>query len=698
MHGEMPSKVTAAHLQRDAYLYVRQSTVRQVIENTESTQRQYALRDRAVALGWPVERVHVIDCDLGHSGASTVDREGFQKLVAEVGMGRVGIVLGLEVSRLARNCADWHRLLELCALSGTLILDEDGLYDPNDFNDRLLLGLKGTMSEAELHLIRARLRGGILSKARRGELALALPVGLVYDDEGRVQLDPDAQVRESLARLFQTFRRTGTAFGTVKAFRTHKLLFPRRLRGGPCKGQLAWGELSFTRAVQVLHNPRYAGVYTYGRLRSRAGPDGRRYHRRLPRDQWLVLLPNAHAGYLSWEEYEENQERLRQNAQALGQDHRKGPPREGPALLQGLALCGRCGQHMTVHYRTRGGRTVSDYVCQRDGIEQGRTRCQRVDGRPVEEAVGDLLVKTLTPMTLEVALQVQEELVVQVEQADRLRAQRVERGRYEADLARERYLRVDPRNRMVADALEADWNDKLRALRQAQEDYERERQGDHVLVDPDERARILALATDFPRLWHAPTTPDRERKRMVRLLIEDVTLLRNHDDVTVHVRFKGGPTTTLTLPRSLAVWERDRTPPEVVARIDQLLDELTEVEIACRLNQEGLAPGRGRRFNRNVVRIIRRRYGLKSRRERLREAGFLTLEEITTALHVHPQTIRDWQHHGLLKAHACDGRGTYLFDPPGPDGPVKAQGRKLSERRRFPEVSSDHDNEVQYEA
>src|ERR1700727_745134 len=319
-------KVTSQHLERDAYLYIRQSTPRQVLENTESTKRQYALRDRAVALGWPLERVVVIDSDLGQSGASAADREGFQRLVWEVGVGRAGIVLGLEFSRLARNCADWHRLLEICALTDTLILDEDGVYDPAHFNDRLLLGLKGTMSEAELHVIRARLQGGILNKARRGELQCPLPVGLVYNVNDEPVLDPDQQVQESIRFFFETFRRTASACAVVKAFREKELLFPRRLKKGPNKGDLGWAELPHSRALHILHNPRYAGAFVYGRSRTRNNPNGGVSYTRLPREQW-TLLKNTHPGYISWEQYEENLLRLRENAQAIGADRRKSPPR-----------------------------------------------------------------------------------------------------------------------------------------------------------------------------------------------------------------------------------------------------------------------------------------------------------------------------------------------------------------------------------
>ncbi|MGH8703150.1 MAG: recombinase family protein, partial [Burkholderiales bacterium] len=370
-------KVTASHLKRSAYLYVRQLTVRQVFENTESTQRQYALRQRAVALGWPTDKVIVIDTDLGQSGASAVDRQGFQKLVAEVGMGRAGIVLGLEVSRLARNSADWHRLLEICALTDTLILDEDGVYDPAHFNDRLLLGLKGTMSEAELHVLRARLRGGILNKARRGELRCRLPVGLVYDASGRVVLDPDQQVQETVRLLFQTFARTGAAHATIKYFRQQGLLFPRRVAAGAQKGELAWAPLSLGRASSALHNPWYAGAYAYGRGRWRKHPDGRGRHERLPQDQWHVLIRDAHPAYISWQEYERIEQRLRASAKAIGFERNGGPPREGPGLLQGRVLCGLCGSRMSVHYNTRrSGELITNYVCEGRGRLFGDPQCQ----------------------------------------------------------------------------------------------------------------------------------------------------------------------------------------------------------------------------------------------------------------------------------------------------------------------------------
>ncbi|MCZ7663133.1 MAG: recombinase family protein [Thermoleophilia bacterium] len=506
MNREEHQKVTASHLGRLAYLYVRQSTLRQVLENTESTKRQYALRERAVALGWPAERVVIIDRDLGLSGADS-DREGFQQLVAAVGMGEVGVVLGLEVSRLARSSSDWHRLLEICALSDTLILDEDGLYNPAHFNDRLLLGLKGTMSEAELHVLRARLIGGQRAKASRGELEVKLPVGLLYDPAGRVVLDPDLEVQQAVRTFFLTFRRTGSATGTVRSFREEGLLFPRRLATGPNKGELAWGQLVHSRALRLLKNPRYTGAFVYGRSRGQRLPGGKEHRRPLPREEWHTIILGAHPGYLTWEEYEENLARLRENAQANGAERRKSPPREGPALLQGLVLCGRCGSRMTVRYYVRHGELVPEYVCQREGIEKAEAPCQRLVGAEIDRAVGELLVETVTPLALEVALAVQEELETRAGEADRLRLKQVERARYEAELAQRRYLKVDPDNRLVAGSLEADWNQKLRAQAEAQEAYERERAGGGVCSARSNGRRSSRWPPTFPASGVIRTSP-----------------------------------------------------------------------------------------------------------------------------------------------------------------------------------------------
>ena len=664
MSMEAQQKVSASHLKRSAYLYVRQSTMRQVLENTESTQRQYALRQRAVALGWPDERVIVIDTDLGQSGASAADREGFQKLVAEVGMGRAGIVLGLEVSRLARNSTDWHRLLEICALSNTLILDEDGVYDPAHFNDRLLLGLKGTMSEAELHVLRARLHGGLLNKARRGELRCHLPIGFVYDEGGRVLLDPDKEVQESVRLFFQTFERTGAVHATIKHFREQGLLFPTRLTAGGKKGELAWGPLSLNRAAHALHNPWYAGAYVFGRGRWRKHPDGRVRHERLPQEEWHVLIRDAHPGYISWLEYERIEQRLLAAAKAIGFERAAGPPREGPALLQGRVVCGLCGSRMHVHYNTRrSGELVTNYVC------AGRTRlfgdplCQSVLGTGIDAAVGQLLVEAVTPLALELSLAVQAEISARHDEADRLRHRQVERAQYEADRARQRYMQVDPANRLVADSLEADWKAKLRDLAEAQESYKRQRTADRLSVDEAERQRILALAADFPSVWRDPKTPQRERKRMLALLIEDVTLIKQRD-ITVAVRFRGGASTTLTLPRPLTAQQIRATHADVRQAIDTLLDEYTNAQVAHILNERGLCTGAGDVFDRGGVQWVRFSAKLKNLKERLLEAGMLTRKQVSAKFGIGRTTLGRWRADGRIKARICNDRGEWLYWPP----------------------------------
>ena len=693
---EAQQKVTAQHLAREAYLYIRQSSLRQVMENTESTKRQYDLRQRAIALGWSQEQLVVIDSDLGQSAASAIDREGFQRLVRDVGLGRAGIVMGLEVSRLARNNADWHRLLEICALTDTLILDEDGVYDPGHFNDRLLLGLKGAMSEAELHMLRMRLQGGILNKARRGELQTPLPIGLVHDEHlDKVVLDPDKQIRESLHALFRTFARTGSATATVKVFRKQGLLFPRRARNGPSKGKVLWGQLTHSLVLRVLHNPRYSGAFAWGRCRVRRQPDGRMVSKALPREEWTVLLPDVHEGFISWDQYEHNLRQLLDNSAAHGGDRRRSPPREGPALLQGLVICARCGGRMTVRYRHHKGQLYPTYMCQRAGIEHGEPTCESIPGASIDRAVGELLVETVSPVALEVSLAVQEELQAQLNEADQLRRRRVERTREEAELARRRYMRVDPDNRLVADSLEAAWNEKLRAVSAAQEEYERKREEDRGSVDDEQRRRILALANDFPRLWQDPAVPQREKKRMVRLLIEDVTLHKG-DMLTVQVRFRGGANKTLELQRPLHAGKLRQTPKDVVDEVDRLLDNHTDGEIAARLNDRAIRSGEGRLFRRLMVRRIRESHGLKNRYDRLRAAGMLTIDEIARELGVSTQTVKTWRCAALLPAHRYNDKNQFLFEPPGDDAPVK--NRRKGIYAPTGKLLTNRTNEVQCEA
>nr|WP_323130447.1 recombinase family protein [Sinorhizobium medicae] len=599
MSTDNAMKISADHLRRDAFLYVRQSSLRQVFENTESTKRQYALRDRAVALGWPIERVHVIDNDLGLSGAQSQDRDGFQRLVSEVAMGHAGIVLGLEVSRLARNNADWHRLLELAAMSRTLIMDEDGVYDAASFNDRMLLGLKGTMSEAELHILKSRLQGGILNKARRGELELPLPIGLVYTPDMRVVLDPDRQIQDTVRMLFDTFREVGSACAVVRRLRSEKILFPRRIRRGIGKGDVLWSEIDHSRVIQILHNPRYAGAFAYGRTRTIYNAKLKSVQQKMPRSDWQVLIPQAHEGYISWDEFERNQTSLEQNAVGFspglrGRMPRQGNgllqgrvlcgswdefernqtsleqnavgfspglrgrmPRQGNGLLQGRVLCGRCGARMRVHYEQFEGNLRPYYICNEAVVRHAGKACQWARGPAIDEAVSALLLDAMAPTAIEVALAVQEEISQRVEQAASLRDKQLQRARYEAELARRRYLKVDPDNRLVADALEADWNGKLRDLDTLQREHERQNETDQSLLH-------------------------------VTLLVDE--------QINMHIRWRGGRTQSLAVarPRPMAVIRK--TPEAVVALINELLETDNDQQIASRLNALGHRNWRGEAF------------------------------------------------------------------------------------------------------
>ena len=671
-------KVQSHHLERGAYLYIRQSSMRQVVENAESAKRQYALRGRAIALGWRDEQIIVIDNDQGESGASASWREGFQRLVSDVGLGHAGIVMGLEVSRLARNNADWQRLLEICALADTLILDEDGVYDPASFNDRLLLGLKGTMSEAELHVIKARLRGGILNKARRGEFRSPLPTGLVYDPSGAVQLDPDMQVRETIIHFFETFSRVGSASQTVKAFRKEGILFPSRLHNS----ETVFRPSTPSTAIRVLHNPRYAGVYSYGRRQYRRAINGKKMVRDRDADDWLACIPDSHPGYISWPQHQENLKLLKANGQGYDAA-RTSTPREGPALLQGRAICGKCGRHFQVRYASRRGRQEAWYVCDRIHNYGGAAFCQTIAGPAIDNAIGLLIAEQITPSAVELTLEVRKEIEARHEEADRLRKRAVERAQIEADLAQRRFMLVDPNNRLVADALEGEWNDKLRTLANAREERERAQQSDRLILDKAVRERLVAMTANFATIWTDPDTPNRERKRLLAYIIEDVTLakLPKRGTTNVHVRFKGGKTQTLVTisPRSCA--EQVKTDPAIIELIDKLLDNHLFSEIADILNDQGFRPGsvarrdqRDARFTTKRVTYLARQYKLKSRYDRLRERGMLTKREAAARLNIHEHTLARWAELGLVASHAYNGHHS-LYDLPDTDLPQKHSSR-----------------------
>ena len=523
-----------------------------------------------------------------------------------------------------------------------------------------------------------------------------MPIGFVYDSEGKVVLDPDKQVQQSVRLLFQTYRRVGTGRAVAMYFRQQNLLFPTRRCGLPTE-KLEWKELYAARAVTILHNPRYAGAYVYGRSRAIERVDGSYGRLVQSKKQWKVLIKNAHEGYISWEEYEKNQKQLLSWVQTKDDlNRRQRPAREGCALLQGLAICGVCGRRMTLHYRyrKRDDRLVPRYECVREQGQWGTSRCQHITGDGVDDAVGKLLMESVTPLTLEVALNVQRELQKRFEEADRIRRQQVERTQYEANLAHRRYMQVDPENRLVVGTLENQWNEKLCALEKAKEEYERLYRENHAVMDKNKEEEILALATDFPRLWQNPNVSDKQRKRMVRLLIEDVTLLVGKD-VTVHVRFKGGAIKTLSVPKPKTGAEIRRTKPEIIKEIDHLLDHHTDRDVANMLNEKGYRSSVGELpFTAYMIARLRRSHHIKSHCERLRERGMLTAPEMAKKLNISTCTLETWRKKGLLKRHPCN-RNKYLFEPLPDKDYERRKPYKL--RTCFNEDSERFNEEGQYE-
>lgn len=522
------------------------------------------------------------------------------------------------------------------------------------------------MSEAELHMIRCRLRGGILNKARRGALRTKLPIGFRYDLRGQVVLEPDHQVRETIELFFRTFQKLGAALATVRYFRDHKLMFPRRNNGGPRHDELVWGPLSVQRAAQLLHNPRYAGCYVFGRYRHRKGPDGKTRKTPAPPKEWIAHIQDAHPGYISWEQYQQNQRTLTETAKAYGQDRRQGPPREGPALLQGKVVCGRCGARMSVRYHQRKQGLIPEYLCFYRGPTAADSPCQTVSGATIDEAVGQLLVESVKPATLQIAVVVEQELTDHIAEIDRQRQRLVQRAQYDADLARQRFMKVDPENRLVADQLEADWNEKLRFLQRAQQQYERSQTEAHRTLSQESRAKIANLATEFPALWRDPQTSVKDRKRMLALLIEDVTLLRAEQELRVQIRFRGGANQTLKLPLPLTAWQARTTHPDVLALIDELLDDHPDHEVAQLLNKQGLCSGAEQSFTVNAIQWVRYNHGLKSHKQRLHEKGYLTTAEICSHLGVGKTRVRTWHRQGYLDGRVCNARSEWMYRMPEP--------------------------------
>ena len=518
------------------------------------------------------------------------------------------------------------------------------------------------MSEAELFVLRARLQGGILNKARRGALKLVLPVGLSYTESDTIVLDPNVQVQATIREIFHSFEHTGSAFATVRHFHQERLLFPRRVRCGPHQGEIVWGEIEHHDVLRVLHHPAYAGAYVFGRTRSTKTANGKIHIVDVPRSEWVALVKNAHVGYITWEDYERNEAQLALNSQAYAPE-RLSPPREGPALLQGLIICGKCGERMTVRYHQRGGqRIVPDYLCQHKSIQQGEPPCQRIPGSDLDRAIGALLQERVTPEAVAMTIAVQDEMVNRAAEAQRLRHLQVERAQYEADLAQRRYLKVDPDNRLVATVLEAEWNTKLRELQEARAIEEQYNRSDQHQVNAQERTEIEAVPERFRQFWDDPKTTVRQRKRAVRLVIEDVTVHKT-DHLVAHIRFKGGATQTISVALPPPFAQSRLTAPETLAAIDRLLEDYTDSGVAEQLNQQGYRTFDGLPFQSIHVYQLRRHHGLADRFARLRARGLLTADELAHSYDVTAQTIWRWYRRGRIVGMCYNDRGSCLFLP-----------------------------------
>ena len=649
----MSAQISELHLSKAAYIYVRQSTMGQVRHHRESTERQYALREKALTLGWNVQTIRILDRDLGQSGAHSSNREDFKTLVTEVSMDRVGAVFALEVSRLARSNLDWQRLLELCALTRTLVIDEDGCYDPGDFNDGLLLGLKGTMAQAELHFLRARLQGGKLNKAEKGELHFPLPVGLCYDAHGETVLDPDAEVRGAVELVFRLFHETGSAYAVVQRFVKAGLRFPKRAYGGAWDGKLVWGRLSHGRVIGILKNPAYAGAYVFGRYQYRRAlsPDGQIHTKmaQVPREEWRVNLQAHHEGYIDWSTYLSNQERLAHNRTCTESTVLSGPAREGLALLQGLLICAGCGRRITVRYRGNGG-LYPIYLCDWRRREGLATRdCLSVRCDLLDTAISEQVLTALQPAELKLALAALDELEARDAALTGQWRMRLQRADYEARLAERRYEEVDPANRLVAATLEQRWNEALQRLTELEQQFEQAQQQQARVATPEQKEQVLALARDFPRLWSAPTTEAKDRKRMLRLLIKDITVERlAPKQLVLHIRWQGGACsdTQVDLPSNIA--DRLRYPTELVDRIRALAETLIDARIAEELNQDGQVSPKGKAFTASMIQWVRYKHAIPA--PRLKLPHELTVDEVMAKFSVSCHVVYYWIARGLVTA------------------------------------------------
>lgn len=649
-------KITAAHRERTAIVYIRQSSLAQVRDNTESTARQYALADEAVRLGWARQAVEVIDADLGLSGRSADRRPGFKDLVGRVCVGEVGAILGLEVSRLARSSADLSRLLELARLTDTLVIDADGIYDLGSFNDRLLLGLKGTMSEAELHFLAGRLQGAKRAAAERGELRFPLPVGFVYDDEANTIIDLDAEVQAAVADVFAAFRTGGSAYQVVAAFKGRR--FPLRAYGGVWAGQLRWGRLTHSRVLGILANPAYAGTYVFGRYHSRrvVSVDGVVSTKTVerPLDEWPIVIHDHHPGYITWDDYLANGARLAANLTNAGAR----PPREGHALCQGIISCGSCGRPMTTRYHRNGH---AAYECSASRADQMATAtCRSITAATVDDAVAERLLDALNPEEVALALAAADEVADRRARSSRAAELAVERARYEADRAERAFHICEPENRLVARNLEARWEDRLAALAEADKALVQL----HAAVPAlPSRNELEALTVDLSRLWHAPTTAPRDRKRLLRTLIADVTMLPEPDlaKARVGIRWHTGAADELVVARRLAVVAYRRTDPAAIELAHRHSD-LSNHDLAERLNSAGHTTGAGRPFTNDAVSSLRHYHHIPP--PGLLEPGEITVAEAARRLGVSHGAVIHWISRGSLDARqGLNNRWCIPFDP-----------------------------------
>jgi DNA invertase Pin-like site-specific DNA recombinase len=649
------SRITPSHLERAAYVYLRQSTPSQVEHNRESTARQYALADRACQLGWPKEQVVIVDEDLGLSGSTTDKRSGFARLTSEVALARVGIVLGLEVSRLARNNADWYRLLELCGITDTLIGDNDGIYHPALFNDRLLLGLKGTMSEAELHIIRARLDGGIRNKAARGELRRGLPVGFVWgEQEGEVLFHPDEAVTSAIRTVFERFAEFGSARRVWLWFRSEGLSFPLQTKPAGLPGPIRWVAPTYTALHHILTNPVYAGAYTYGKTKYERYVDEhgavRKRIRHLPMDRWAVLIPDHHPGFIDWANFQANQARLASNTRP--KPHQSGGAvREGSALLQGLVTCGHCGRRLHVHYRGRN--STPGYHCAGKDLVNGRgVYCLTVGGLAIEQAVTDAFLEAITPAAIEATRLSVELLQTNHDAALTQWRLEVERARYEAERAERRYGSVEPENRLVARGLETEWEKRLRDLAAAEMELRRREQQRPASLGPVQLEALQRLGSDIRQVWNVTTTTACDRKELLRTLIEEVVLNLKRAEGHAHLtlRWRGGAVTTLDVPVPRFKPMGPRTDEDTISLLRRLAVLYPDEVIAGILNRQGRKTATGERFTANQVGSLRRYRGMPRYQPSATppEGELVTIRKAAQILGMNTSSIHRWLADGFI--------------------------------------------------